>query len=420
LSRIAARQTPPDTTAPAPSTRAERARLVLILGSLSAFGPLSIDMYLPGLPRLAATLDAPAWAAQLTLTACLAGLALGQMLAGPLSDRFGRRRPLLIGVAAYAAASLLCALAPSILALVALRLVQGFAGAAGIVIARAVVRDMHSGVAAARYFSLLMLVNGLAPVLAPVAGGQLLEVTSWRGVFVVLAVIGLALLAATAAGLPETLSAERRHAGGVRETLHTFARLTRDRVFIGHALAGGLAFGAMFAYIAGSPFVLQDIYGASPQLFSVMFAVNALGIVAAGQLNRAVVGRFGPRGILCAAVAVQAAAGLALLAVVAVGGLGVWPVVALLFVVVAAIGLVVPNGTALALADHPRVAGSASALLGVLQFSVGAATAPLVGVAGSTSALPMAGLIAVMGVGAVLAATVVARAPRSGPVAAAA
>jgi DHA1 family bicyclomycin/chloramphenicol resistance-like MFS transporter len=151
-----------------------------------------------------------------------------------------------------------------------------------------------------------------------------------------------------------------------------------------------------------------------------MFAVNALGIVAAGQLNRAVVGRFGPRGILCAAVAVQAAAGLALLAVVAVGGLGVWPVVALLFVVVAAIGLVVPNGTALALADHPRVAGSASALLGVLQFSVGAATAPLVGVAGSTSALPMAGLIAVMGVGAVLAATVVARAPRSGPVAAAA
>jgi MFS transporter, DHA1 family, multidrug resistance protein len=364
-------------------------------------------MYLPGLPALAATLDAPAWAAQLTLTACLAGLALGQIIVGPLSDRLGRRPPLLVGVGAYAAASLLCALAPSVYALVVLRFVQGLAGAAGIVIARAVVRDLYSGREAARFFSLLMLVNGAAPILAPVLGGQVLTVTSWRGVFVVLAVIGVLLLAGTATGVPETLAAERRHAGGVAGTLRTFGRLLADRGFLGHALACGLCFGAMFAYIAGSPFVLQDIYGASPQLFSVMFAVNALGIVAASQLNRALLRRLEPRAVMVGALTTQALAGVALLAAVA-AGTGVWPVVALLFVVVASLGLVMPNATALALADHPDVAGSASGLLGVMQFIVGAATAPLVGVAGTDTALPMAMLIAALGLGGVLAGTVLA------------
>jgi len=386
---------------------ARRARVVLILGALSAFGPLSIDMYLPGLPSLGATLDAPAWAVQLTLTACLAGLALGQVVAGPLSDRFGRRTPLLAGVAAYAAASLLCALAPTVLALVVLRFVQGIAGAAGIVIARAIVRDMHSGAAAARFFSLLMLVNGLAPILAPVIGGQVLRVTTWRGVFVLLAAIGVVLVAAAAAGLRETLAPADRHPGGVGETIRTFGRLLGDRVFLGHALACGLAFGAMFAYISGSPFVLQDIYGASPQVFSVLFAANALGIVGASQANRALLRRFEPRAILRAALVTQASAGVALLAVV-LAGAGVWGIVPLLFVVVASLGLVLPNATALALAGHPRVAGSASGLLGVLQFIVGAAAAPLVGVAGTATAVPMATVIAVLAVGAVLSATVLA------------
>ncbi len=397
--------------------RAGRARVVVILGALSAFGPLSIDMYLPGLPSLGATLDAPAWAVQLTLTACLAGLALGQIVAGPLSDRFGRRRPLIAGVAAYAAASLLCALAPSVFALVVLRLVQGVAGAAGIVIARAIVRDMHSGVAAARFFSLLMLVNGLAPILAPVIGGQILRVTTWRGVFVVLAAIGVALAVAAAAGLRETLAPADRHPGGVAETLGTFRRLLGDRDFVGHALACGLSFGAMFAYISGSPFVLQDIYGASPQLFSVMFAANALGIVAASQANRALLRRADPRALLRGALGVQAGAGVALLAAVAAGA-GVWPIVVLLFVVVASVGVVFPNATALALADHPRVAGSASGLLGVLQFIVGAAAAPLVGVGGTGTAVPMATVIAALGVGGLVCATLVAadRAPAPRPV----
>src|SRR6185312_6248409 len=177
-----------------------------------------------------------------------AGLALGQIVAGPLSDRFGRRTPLIAGVAAYAVASLLCALAPSILTLVVLRFCQGVAGASGIVIARAIVRDMHSGVAAARFFSLLMLVNGLAPILAPVIGGQVLRVTTWRGVFVLLAGVGVVLAVAAATGLRETLAPGDRHPGGIGETVRTFRRLLGDRVFLGHALACGLAFGAMFAY----------------------------------------------------------------------------------------------------------------------------------------------------------------------------
>jgi MFS transporter, DHA1 family, multidrug resistance protein len=403
LSRPPGSSSPPDITAAPASRLGGRASVVVILGALSAFGPLSIDMYLPGLPALGRTLDAPAWAVQLTLTACLAGLALGQVLAGPLSDRFGRRRPLIAGVALYAVASLLCAAAPSVAVLVGLRFGQGVAGAAGIVIARAVVRDMHSGAAAARFFSLLMLVNGLAPILAPVIGGQILAVTTWRGVFVVLAGIGVVLVVASATGLRETLAPEDRHPGGVGDTLRTFGTLLADRAFLGYALACGLAFGAMFAYISGSPFVIQDIYGASPQLYSVMFATNALGLVAASQLNRVLLRRLTPHVILRATLSVQALAGVALLVVVAAGG-GVWGIVALLFVVVASIGLVVPNATALALADHPTVAGSASGLLGVLQFIVGAATAPVVGVAGTGTALPMALTIAVLGVGGALSA----------------
>ncbi|MEA2385282.1 MAG: transporter, family, multidrug resistance protein [Solirubrobacteraceae bacterium] len=409
MSRPPGSTSPPDTAAPAPRLGG-RAQVVLILGALSAFGPFSIDMYLPGLPALGRSLDAPAWAVQLTLTACLAGLALGQIVAGPLSDRFGRRRPLLVGIGAYAAASLLCALAPSIAVLVVLRFAQGIAGAAGIVIARAVVRDLHSGVAAARFFSLLMLVNGLAPILAPVIGGQILTVTSWRGVFVVLTAIGVLLFLATATGLEETLAPERRHPGGVMETLRTFGRLLSDRVFVGHALACGLSFGAMFAYISGSPFVIQDIYGASPQLYSLMFAGNAVGLVVASQANRVLLRRVDPLVIVRAALSAQALAGAALVMVVA-GGVGVWAIVPLLFVVVASLGLVFPNATALALADHPRVAGSASGLLGVLQFIVGAAAAPLVGVGGTATALPMALTIAVLGTGGVLSATVLANRP---------
>lgn len=375
---------------------ARRIRLLLILGALSAFAPLSIDMYLPALPALGRGFGVSAAQVQLTLSACLLGLALGQLVAGPLSDALGRRRPLLVGVAAYTVASLLCVLAHSVGALVAVRFVQGLAGAAGIVIARAVVRDRYAGVAAARYFSLLMLVNGLAPILAPIIGGQLLRVTSWRGVFVVLAAIGALLLLATASGLDETLAPADRHTGGLPATLATFRRLLADRFFVGYALSSGLSFAAMFAYIAGSPFVLQDIYGLSPQLFSLVFGVNALGIMAASQINGRLVDRAPLPRLLAVGLAMTALGGIAVLAAV-LGHVGLIGVTPALCVVVSSQGIVLPNATSLALSGHPRTAGSASALLGVLQYVIGAAAAPLVGVGGTATALPMAAVIAALG-----------------------
>ncbi|TME20486.1 MAG: multidrug effflux MFS transporter, partial [Chloroflexi bacterium] len=268
----------------------QRARLFVLLGGLTAFGPLSIDMYLPALPAIGRDLAASESVIQLTLTACLVGLALGQILAGPLSDRLGRRRPLLIGVAAYVLASLLCATAPVAPVLVGFRLVQGLAGAAGIVIARAIVRDLYVGSAAARYFSRLVLIMGLAPILAPVIGAQVLRFTSWHGIFLTLALVAALLWLAAAVGLPETLPAAHRSDGGLRGTLAIFRALLADARFIGYALSGGLAFGAMFAYISGSPFVLQGIYHVSPQTFSLIFGTNALGFVIASQVNGSLVG----------------------------------------------------------------------------------------------------------------------------------
>ncbi len=391
---------------------ARSARLVLILGALTAFGPLSIDMYLPALPSLTRDLATSAAEAQLTLSACLVGLAVGQALAGPLSDTLGRRRPLVVGLVAYALASLLCAVAPSAEALIALRVAQGVAGAAGIVIARAIVRDLHAGVAAAKFFSLLMLVNGLAPILAPVVGGQLLRVTAWRGIFLVLAAIGAGLALTSAVGLPETLPVERRQTGGLRTTRSALARLLADRAFIGYALSGALGFAAMFAYISGSPFALQEIYGLSPQAFSLAFGTNALGLALAGQVNGRLVGRVSPARLLTAGLAASAAGGIALLAVVGFGVLGLAGVLPCLFVVVASLGFVYPNATALALSDHPRAAGSASAVLGVIQYVVGASAAPLVGLGGSTSALPMALVIAALASAALAASALARRASR--------
>jgi DHA1 family bicyclomycin/chloramphenicol resistance-like MFS transporter len=398
------------------ATRAEDVglpvRLVLVIGALSAFGPLSMDMYLPSLPSLSRDLGASASQAQLTLTACLFGLAAGQVLAGPLSDTLGRRRPLLVGLVAYAAASALCAAAPSVTVLVVLRLIQGIAGAAGIVIARAAVRDLYTGTALARFFSFTMLVNGLAPILAPVVGGQLLRVTSWRGVFLFLGLVGVGLLVTAATGLRETLPHHRRQPSGLRRTLRTFRRLLLDRSFVGIALSAGFAFGAMFSYIAGSPFVLEDIYGVSPQVFSLIFASNALGIVVAGQVNARIVGNFGPRRLLTVGLLSSATGGLLLLLAV-VTGTGLPGILPALFLVVASVGLISPNAAALALADHPQVAGSASALLGLLQYVVGAAAAPLTGLGGARSALPMALLIAVLGCGALATLTLLARPRRA-------
>jgi MFS transporter, DHA1 family, multidrug resistance protein len=370
---------------------------------MNAIGPLSIDMYLPAFPEIARELNTSASSVQLTLTACVAGLALGQLVLGPLSDRFGRRIPVIAALLTYAVASLLCALATSVGALIALRFVQGLAGAGGIVISRAVVRDLHSGARAVRLFSSLMLVTGLAPILAPLVGGQLLAISSWEGIFISLSILSALIAILTALGLRETLPPERRVPSGLRRTVQTMGMLLRDRSFLGHALAGGLTFGALFAYISGSPFVLQGIYGLSPQGFSLAFALNGLGLVAASQVNARIVERLGPTRLLRRALASVVASACALLVVVSIGDLPVWAVLVPMFAIVSSIPFVLPNSTALALADHAAVAGTASALLGLIQFMVGALAAPLVGVAGPDTAVPMAVIMVALAVGGLIA-----------------
>jgi DHA1 family bicyclomycin/chloramphenicol resistance-like MFS transporter len=386
---------------------------MVLLGALSAFGPLSMDLYLPALPSLEAEFGAGQGAVQLTLTSVAVGLAVGQLVAGPLSDRFGRKVPVLVGVGAYALASVLCALAPSVWLLVGIRLLQGIAGAAGIVLARAVVRDRTEGTEAARAFALLASIGGAAPVLAPVLGGQLLRVTDWRGVFGVLALIGLVLLVA-ARWLPETLPAERRVRGGARATVRATRELVGRRAFRTAVLAQGLGFAALFTYISTSSFVLQTGYGLTPVQFSLVFAVNGAGIVAAGQLSRVLVARLGPRTLLVGGLAAQVAGGVGLVVTaLADGGLPV--LLPVLFVVVAATGLVLPNATALAMADAARAAGTASALVGVGQFAVAGAIAPLAGLGTAGALLPMAVVMAGASALGLVAGLRVPRAARTPP-----
>jgi len=379
-----------------PSGRAGDAKLIVTLGALVALGPLSIDAYVPGLPKLTRDLGASVSGAQLTITACLVGLAVGQLLAGPLSDALGRRRPLIAGLALYTAAGLSCALAADVWTLVALRLVQGIGGACGLVIANAVVRDRTSGAAAARFFALLMLVAGVAPVLSPIAGGQLLRVTGWQGIFVALAAISGVMILVTLVGLPETLPPARRRRGGLQAIRPVFAGLLADRGFTGYVLANGFAFASMFAYISGSPYVLQDIHGLSPQGYSGVFAVNALGLVAAAQVSGRLVHQVGARALLAAGLTGSAAGGVGVLLAAATDA-GLVPLLLALFVAVTSVGLVLPNAAALALQDHGEHAGSAAALLGCTQFLIGGALAPLAGAGGTRTAVPMGVVMAVLG-----------------------
>ena len=372
----------------------------VILGSLCAFGPLSLDMYLPSLPKLAADLDTSTSMTQLSLTACLIGLALGQLFAGPISDVRGRRGPLLIGLISYTASSLLCAFAPSIWTFILLRFIQGLAGSAGIVIARAVVRDLYSGTALTKFFALLMLVNGVAPIAAPIAGAQLLRVTSWRGVFIVLAAIGVLMLLGVLLGLPDTLPAANRAKGGIMNTLLTFGSLVRNRLFIGYALSQGLVLGAMFAYISGSPFVLQDIFGVSPQMFSLCFAINGLGIIIASQVAGRLAGRISEVKLLLSGLCLAALGGVMLLLMII--GARLAAILIFLFIIVSCVGLVSTLSVSLAMRDQGHSAGSASALIGVFTYLIGSLVAPLVGLGGSLTAVPMGIIIATLEVGALL------------------
>ncbi|WP_252437033.1 Bcr/CflA family efflux MFS transporter [Pseudonocardia humida] len=377
-----------ETTAP----ETPRLRLVLILGALIALGPLTIDMYLPALPIITDELATTSATVQLTLTGTLLGLGLGQLVIGPLADALGRKRPLLAGTALHVLASVLCLVAPNIAVLGTARLLQGLGAAAGAVIAMAIVRDLYTGRPAATLLSRLILVMGAAPVIAPSLGSWMLSFTSWRGVFAALALYALVLMPVAARLLPETLPVERRQAPSVRGTLRTYGRLFHDRTFVGLALVAGLTMSGMFGYISGASFVFQEEFGLSQQQFALAFSSGAIWLIGATQLNPVVLRRFEPRQILSAAVATGAVAAALMLAL-AVAGAGLLGVLLPLWLALFAAGFALPNAPVVALARHGETAGTAAALLGAMQFGIGAIVSPMVGVLGNDS-VAMAAVIA--------------------------
>lgn len=372
----------------APDTPHFPAKLVATLALLAAVAPLAIDMYLPAFPEMADEFGTSASAVQLTLTTFLIGLALGQLVFGPLSDRFGRRPLLLVGTLVCAVFSAASALAPTVELLAASRFLQGFAGAAGIVLGRAVISDRAHGPAAAKLFGLLVVVNAVAPVVAPLVGGTVVTNVGWRAVFWVLAGLSLLMFACVLALVPETHPKERRSIGGAAAMLGDARALLRNRRYVGYTLAYAFAFGVMFAYISASPFVLQNVHGLSTGWYTVSFTANAIGLVIFSVVNGAVAGRFGERATLRIGLTLLAVFSVVML-VDALAGPVLWVTLVTLWLTMGSLGLVIANATTLALGEAQRAAGTGSAILGALQFLLAAAISPLVGIGGEETALPM-------------------------------
>lgn len=368
--------------------------LVVILGSLSACGPLAIDMYLPAFPGIADDLGTSIASVQLTLSVFLVGLAFGQFLWGTLCDQWGRRLPMLLGGAAFVVAAVFCAMTQSIAVLIAARFLMGLGGSAGVVVSRAVVRDMFDEHESARFYSLMMIIGGLAPIVAPGLGAVLLAWWHWRAIFWVVAAFGAFCFVGVFWGVPETLPSTAR-AGGVSAAAARYTSLFRDGRFVGCALATGFAYAMLFAYISGSPFLFMELYGITPQRFSLLFMTNAAGIYIMGQLNRVLLRRLSPRQILARASVLNLASCLSLFFILATGLGGFTAFFILLFILVASLGWVLPNIIAVAMKTVGAQAGSASALLGVLQFTFGAASASLVGVLATGTAVPAVAIIAI-------------------------
>ena len=394
-------------TLPGPPARV--AALIAVLGALTAVAPLATDMYVPGFPEMGSSLRATDSAVQLSMTAFLAGLVLGQMLIGPLSDGLGRRRLLLGGTSAFAALTLVCAFAPNIEVLIGARFLEGVAGAAGMVLARAAITDWFHGPDIPRFFSMLSLVLGVAPIAAPVIGGAILSVSTWRAIFLVLAVVGVLLVLAVVAKVPESLPPDRRHKGGIGSTFRTMGSLLRERTFAGYVLTLGFSGAALFTYIAGSSFVFENIYEVSATQYSLVFAVNAVGMLLAGALFGVLARRIRMNTLLAAGV-MTAAAGVigqvVLLATVGGSLAGTW---ACLFVTLAGVGMVFPASMSLGQTLGRRAPGAASALLGGTQFLLGALASPLVGLFGTSSVTPMTLIMLGALACAVLALTLLAR-----------
>ena len=389
MTLTAQRPSAPSIAAAAPPSMA---RLALLLGAFVALGPLTIDMYLPALPTIRQQLGTTSATVQLTLTGTLVGLALGQLVIGPLSDTMGRRRPLLAGTALHVVASLFVLVAPNVAVLGVLRVLQGVGTAATAVVALAIVRDLFEGRAAATMLSRLFLVMGVAPVLAPTIGGEILRFTSWRGVFAVLAVYGVVVLLLGSVGLRETLPAERRHSGGIADSLRTYGLLLRDRSYVGLIVVAGLTMAALFTYVSGSSFVYQQQFGLDEQQFGLLFGAGAVWLISATQLNPVLLRWWSPAQILVTSTVAGTTAGGVLLALAATGTGGLFGIAVPLWAVLFAAGLALPNAPALALGGYGESAGSAAALLGAVQFGVGAAVSPLVGLLGN-DALAMGSVI---------------------------
>lgn len=382
---------------------------LVLLGALIALAPLSIDMYLPSFPAVARTFGVDSGAVQLTLATYFIGVAIGQTIYGPLSDRFGRKPPLYIGLSLYILASVGCALAPSIGALAGWRFVQALGGCAGMVITRAVIRDRCGPTEAAKAFSLLMLVMGLAPILAPLIGGTLITWFSWRMIFAVLAFVALLCLIAVHHGLEETLDRSQAHPLELGRVLRNYGTLLADRHFMAYTLTGGLAMSGMFAYIAGSPFVLIELYHIPASRYGLVFGANALAYISASQLNARLLTRRGMTQILRRSIWLPIGASLATLAITLLGHPPLLVVLAGLFIYVGSLGFISPNSTAAALQHQGHLAGTASALMGSLQFTLATLAGLGMGLWHAPSSLPLAVAMSVCGGGAFLAHRLLAR-----------
>ena len=374
-----------------------KSELIVLLGAVTAFAPVSIDMYLPSLPLLGMEFGASAGHVQLSVASFFLGLAVGQGFYGPLSDRFGRTRPLFAGLVLFVVASIGCALAPSIDFLIVVRFFQALGACSGQVISRAVVRDLFEPREAVQVFSLLVLVMGVSPVLAPLVGGQILEWFPWRTIFWVIATLGAMGLAGSLLWLKESHRGERKPLV-IGSVIRTYADLLRDRSFLGYVLTGGMAMAGMFAYIVGSPYVFMEHFSVTTSGFGFIFGVNALGLVLAAQLNARLVRRFTSDAIIRRVLAIQVTAGILLLAGAWSGFLQLYGIAILLFVYVSSVGCLFPNITAMAMAPQGGRAGSASAMIGVIQFVLAAVSASLIGAANSGASVPMAVAIGICSV----------------------
>lgn len=363
--------------------------LLILLGTLSAFGPLSMDMYLPALPQLQQQLHTSASLTQLSITTCLIGLAVGQIFIGPWSDRVGRKLPTLLGMVGFTAASLLAGLATNVWWLIFLRAVQGVAGTAGLVTSRAIATDLFSGKKLTQFYALLMGVNGIFPVIAPIIGGFVLTFTTWRGIFYILAVVGIILLISVWLGLPET---HPNQTSAPEKPLSILQMLLRDRIFMGYTLVTGLVSGGLFAYISGSSFMLQNIFGLSSQGFSLVYALNGLGIVVMSQLAGYLATHFNEYRVLQGGVIIALIGAMALFATLFIPHNLVLVLIPL-FLIVSMVGIVSTVAASLAMQHAHANAGSGSALLGLTQNLIGGILSPFVGLMGQNSYLPMAVLI---------------------------